>query len=194
MHAKGALLGHVEVHDTEDTLLHLTSIRGAKNNELLLSEIDGDRGLVTDILDSLVGDELTSVHDGKIGTASSEVLLDRLEVTANEHLLHEEGVVGPARDHTRLNAVLLVPACISVDDENLRKKLSKLVVKMSTYPITEVKEVASTALVGIVALDGAFNVNITPVDSLDKEGTNKTGYTKMNIKRRISQVSDINLI
>jgi len=151
MHAKGALLGHVEVHDTEDTLLHLTSIRGTKNNELLLSEIDGDRGLVTDILDSLVGDELTSVHDGEIGTASSEVLLDRLEVTANEHLLHEEGVVGPARDHTRLNAVLLVPACISIDDEN---------------PITEVKEVASTALVGIVALDGAFNVNITPVDSI----------------------------
>ena len=119
MHAESAALGHVVVHDAEDTLLHLTSVRCAQDNELLGREVDGYGSLVADVFDLGVGNELARVHDREIGTAVREVLLDRLEIATDQHLLHEEGVVGSAGDHTCLDPVLFIPACVAIDDEDL---------------------------------------------------------------------------
>ena len=119
MHAKSTALGHVVVHDAEDTLLHLASVRGAQDNELLGREVDGYGSLVADVLDLRVGDELARVHDCEVGAAVREVLLDRLEFATDQHLLHEEGVVGSAGDHTCLDPVLFIPAGVAIDDEDL---------------------------------------------------------------------------
>lgn len=117
MHAKSALLGHVEVHDTEHTLLHLAGVRGSQNNELLFGEVDSNGSLVGDIGDAFVGHELASIHDGEVRSGGGEILLDEVKIAADQHLLHEEGVVRSGRDHASLDAVLLVPACISIDNE-----------------------------------------------------------------------------
>mmetsp|Transcript_12918 Transcript_12918/g.16588 ORF Transcript_12918/g.16588 Transcript_12918/m.16588 type:complete len:231 (-) Transcript_12918:274-966(-) len=151
MHAKGATLGHVVVHDAEDTFLHLTGVGGAEDDQLLGGEVDGDRGLVANIGETGVSDELTGVHDGEVGAASREVLLDSLELVSNQHLLHEKGVVRASRDNTRLDAIIFVPARISVDHEK---------------SLTQVEEVDSSLLVGVVALGGAWDVDVTPVDSI----------------------------
>ena len=119
MHAESAALGHVVVHDAEDTLLHLTGVRCAQDNELFGREVDGDGSLVANIWKSRVGDELARVHDSEVRAAVREVLLDRLEFAADQHLFHEEGVIGPAGDHTCLDPVLFIPAGVAIDDEDL---------------------------------------------------------------------------
>ena len=43
-----------------------------------------------------------------------------------------------------------------------------------TYPITEVKEITSAALVSVIALRRATDVDFAPVDSLEKTGKNRT--------------------
>jgi len=42
MHAESSTLGHIVVHDAEDTLLHLACIGSAKNDELFGGEVDAD--------------------------------------------------------------------------------------------------------------------------------------------------------
>ena len=111
------------MHDAKDTLLHLSSVGGAENDELLGGEVDTDAGLVTDVFQVLVGNELSRVHDCEVGAASSEVLLDGTDVCTNQHLLHEEGVVGAARDDTSLDSEILVPASVAIDDEQLQKEI-----------------------------------------------------------------------
>jgi len=60
-------------------------------------------------------------------------------------------MVGPARNNTSLDSVFFVPACVSVNDKD---------------SLTQVQEVDSSLLVGSVALDGAGNVDISPVDRI----------------------------
>lgn len=45
---------------------------------------------------------------------------------------------------------------------------------LRTYPITEVKEITSAALVSVIALRRATDVDFAPVDSLKKTGKNRT--------------------
>ena len=119
MHAEATTSRHVVVHDAENTFLHLACVRGSQDDELLRCEIHIDRSLVTDVLDVFVGHELTSVHDGEIWASVCEVSLDVRQLSANEHLLHKEGVVRSGRDDSSLDSVLLVPACVSINDEEL---------------------------------------------------------------------------
>ena len=53
---------------------------------------------------------------------------------------------------------------------------------ISTYSLAEVQEVTGAALVGIVALSRALNVDVAPINSLYKTGTIKTSYMKMNTR------------
>jgi len=69
----------------------------------------------------VISNELTSVQNGEIGATSGKVFLELGHFSAHEHLLHEQSVVGSARDHTSLDLVVFVPACISIDDKDLQR-------------------------------------------------------------------------
>ena len=120
MHAKGTLLRHVKVHDAKDTLLHFSSVRGTKDDELLCGEVNGDRSLIANIRDAFISDEFTSIEDGEVGAGGREVLLDEVELASDEHLLHEEGVIRSGRDDASLDAILLIPAGVTIDNEQLK--------------------------------------------------------------------------
>ena len=61
--------------------------------------------------------------------------------------------------------------------------MSKVMLRpISTYSLAEVQEVTGAALVGIVALSRALNVDVAPINSLYKTGTIKTSYMKMNTR------------
>ena len=96
MHAECSSAWHVVVHDSEDTLLHFSSVGCAQNNELLGREVDSNRGLVSNILDVFIGNKLACVHDSEIGASSGEVLLDLIKLASDEHLLHEKSMIGSA--------------------------------------------------------------------------------------------------
>jgi hypothetical protein len=93
MHRKSILLGHVVVHNTEDTLFHFAGIRTAKNDLLLGCEVNVNRVLAVDVFEGRVRAELTSVEDSEVGTIL-EILLNLFLGSTLQHLLHKEGVVG----------------------------------------------------------------------------------------------------
>ena len=69
----------------------------------------------------LVSNKLTGVEDGEVGASFSEIFLQGLEGSPDEHLLHEEGVVGAAGNDASLDPVILVPAGVAVDHKELHE-------------------------------------------------------------------------
>ncbi len=105
--------GHEVVHDREDALLHLTGVLGAEDDHLVALEVDLDRGGGGHAGGEAVGGELAGVVDDEVGLAKVlELLLGR----ADEHVVHEERVVGTAANDADLDAVLGVPAGEAVKD------------------------------------------------------------------------------
>lgn len=104
--------GALVEHDGEDTLLHLTGVLGTEDDHLLLGEVDSDGGGRGHALSVTVGGERASVVDGVVGVEVLELLTGR----ADEHVAHEESMVGAGADNTDTDAVLLVPAGVTVDD------------------------------------------------------------------------------
>ncbi len=105
--------GHEVVHDREDTLLHLTGVLGTEDNHLATLEVDLNRGGRGHTSGETVGRELAGVVDDEVGlTKVLELLLGR----ADQHVVHEESVVGTRANDTDLEAVLGVPACETVKD------------------------------------------------------------------------------
>lgn len=150
MHAERASLWHVVMHDSEDTFFHLTSVRCSQDCQLLFREVDTYARGCVDILSVCVGDKLSSIQDREVN-AFLEVLLNLGEVTTDEHLLHEESMVRPGRDHTSLDSVIFVPAGIPINNEN---------------PFAHVEEVGSSLLVAGVPLRIDGDVDVTPVDGV----------------------------
>jgi len=150
MHREGVLLGHVVVHNTEDTFLHLTGVGASKNDLLLGGEVHVDGVLALDIVQGGIRAELTSVEDGEVG-AGLEVFVDLLLGCAFEHLLHEKSVVGASRDDSGFELEAFIPTGILVNDED---------------SLTHVEEVNSSGLVKAKGLRGAGDVNCTPVNSI----------------------------
>ena len=93
-------------HDGEDTLLHLTGVLGTKDDHLHPLEVDLDARGRAHALGEAVRGELAGVVDDKVGLAKvGKLRLGR----ADEHVVHEEGVVGAGADHADLDAVLGIP-------------------------------------------------------------------------------------
>ena len=65
--------GHLVEEDSEDTLLHLTSILGTEDDHLLLGEVDGDGGSRGHALSVSVGGERTSIVDDIVGVEVLEL-------------------------------------------------------------------------------------------------------------------------
>lgn len=104
--------GHLVEEDGEDTLLHLTSILGTQDDHLLGGEVDGDGCGRGHTLGVSVGREGSGIVDGVVGVEVLELLTRR----ADEHVPHEQSMVGASADDTDADSVLLVPASIAVND------------------------------------------------------------------------------
>lgn len=103
---------HLVEENSEDTLLHLTGVLGTKDNHLLLGEVDSDGGWGSHTLSVSVGWERSGVVDGVIWVE----VLKILAIWADQHVAHEESVVGTGADDADLDLVLLVPSCETVDN------------------------------------------------------------------------------
>lgn len=104
--------GHLVVENGEDTLLHLTSVLGTKDNHLLVGEVDSHGGGGGHTLSEAVGRERTSVVDDIVGVEVFEFLT----LGADQHVAHEESVVGTSADNANADAVALIPAGVTIDD------------------------------------------------------------------------------
>ncbi len=99
VHREDILLRHQEVHDREDTLLDLTGIGGAGNQDFLLGIIDKDRCFTVYPVGLRIAVEAGGYNDGKIGFAEIIKLFFR---RTNQQLMNEQ-----------------VLRCIFVDDPEL---------------------------------------------------------------------------
>ena len=103
---------HLVEENSEDTLLHLTSVFSAKDDHLLLSEIDSNTGGAGHARRISVCREGTGIVYYIVWV---EVLKLRT-LWADQHIAHEQGVVGAGADHPNVDPVSLVPSCISIND------------------------------------------------------------------------------
>ena len=131
MHREHALLRHDVVHDGKDALLHFAGVLGTQDHKLLARKVQVHRGLRGHAASVLVGRELTRVDDDVVGFSEA---LELFGGGADEHVPHEERVIGAGADDADLHPVLRVPASEPVDDVQL--------------------------LLGIQKVDGAFTVDI----------------------------------
>lgn len=103
---------HLVVENGEDTLLHLTGVLGTKDNHLLVGEVDSHGGGRGHTLSEAVGRERASVVDDIVGVE----VLELLTLGADQHVAHEESVVGTSADNANADAVALIPTGVTIDD------------------------------------------------------------------------------
>lgn len=104
--------GHLVEEYGEDTLLHLAGVLGTKDDHLLFGKVDGDGSGGGHALGPSVCGEGSGVVD-------DIVWMEGLELLArgpDEHVAHEEGMVGTGADDSDADSVALVPAGIAVND------------------------------------------------------------------------------
>lgn len=104
--------GHLVVENGEDTLLHLTSVLGTKDNHLLIGKVDGHGCGRGHTLSEAVGRERASIVDNIVGVE----VLELLAAGANQHVAHEESVVGASADNANADLVAFVPAGVTIDN------------------------------------------------------------------------------
>ena len=104
--------GHLIEEHREDALLHLAGVLGAEDDHLALGKVDGDRG----------GRGHTDrISIGRKGAGVVDDIV-RMEVGQlvgrgpDEHVAHEEGMVGPRADDTHVDAIMFVPAGEAIHD------------------------------------------------------------------------------
>ncbi len=114
MHGQDALLRHQVVHDREDALLHLPGVLGAENHDfpVLEAQVDGGRRESGGLVGSW---KLAGVVDDVVRIPEA---LQLLGGRADEHVVHEEGMVGARADDPHLDLVLGIPAGEAVDAED----------------------------------------------------------------------------
>lgn len=93
-------------------LLHLASIFGTQNDHLLLLEVDGHGGVGCHGSGISVGRESTGVVDDIVGVE----VLQLFPRGTDEHVVHEQSMVGTRADDTHVDAVALVPAGKTIND------------------------------------------------------------------------------
>lgn len=144
--------GHEVEHDSEDTLLHLTGVLSSQNEHLHGLEVDVDRGVGGHSRGVSVGGEGASVVDGEVGLAK---VLELLGGGSDQHVSHEQSVVGSGTDNSHLDSVLGVPAGVGVHNVD---SLSGVEVVDSSLSVDEPR------LLRQLLVDGA------PPDVLDGTG------------------------
>jgi hypothetical protein len=104
--------GHLVEENSEDTLLHLSGVLGSENDHLLLGEVDSNGSGRGHSSGESVGGERSSVVDSVVGLEVDELL----RLGADQHVAHEESVVGTGANNTDVDAVTLIPSGKSIND------------------------------------------------------------------------------
>lgn len=104
--------GHLVEEDGEDTLLHFTGILGTQDDHLLLGKVDSNGGGRGHTLGEAVSREGTGVVDDIVRVEVLELLLGRTD----EHVAHEQGMVGTGADNADVDTVSLIPASKAVNN------------------------------------------------------------------------------
>lgn len=110
-----SLLGHEVVHDGEDSLLHLTCVLRSQDDHLALLEVQRHCSIVDHVGDVPVSAELSSIEDVVV-CSILEVSVQLLLGGLDEHVRHEEGVVGAGADDSDADPVLRVPSGIAINN------------------------------------------------------------------------------
>lgn len=107
---------HQVEHNSEDTLLHLTGVLSTQDDHLHSLEVnlDGSGGGHTLGVD--VGRELASVVDGEVWLTE---VLELLGGWSDQHVGHEQSVVGSGTHNSDLDSVSWVPTSESINNEQL---------------------------------------------------------------------------
>ena len=134
MEGENSLLGHFVVHNTEDTLLHFTSVLGTQDDNLVVLEVNLDTGFSGQILDREGSLELTSIENVEVDfLIIAEILSKLLRGRSDKHVLHEESVIRSAANDSDFKSVFRIPSSISIDDIKLEKKTINLSEKINFY-------------------------------------------------------------
>ena len=106
------LYRHLVEQNGKNALLHLSSIFSTQDDHLLLSEINcnGCGGCHPGCVS--VGREGAGIIDGIVGVEIDE-LFSRWP---DEHVTHEESMVGSGTDDSNVDAVPLIPSSKAIDD------------------------------------------------------------------------------
>ena len=107
-----SVCNHEKIYWGCSNLLHLARVLSSKNDHLLLGEVDGDGGGRCHTSGPAVGREGASVVDHVVGVE----VLQLLAAGPDEHVAHEESMVGTSADNTNVDAVALVPAGETIDN------------------------------------------------------------------------------
>ena len=95
-------LGHEVVHNGEDALFHLASVLCSENDHLSTAKVDGDRGGGGHAGGITIGREGTRIKNGKVGFT---IVLELFVRGTDQHIAHEETVVGSGTDHSDLDSL-----------------------------------------------------------------------------------------
>lgn len=103
--------GHLVKQDGKDTLLHLSGVLGTQDDHLPFGEVDGHRRGRGHTLGEAVGREGTGIVDDIVWVE----VLELLPAGTDEHVAHEQRMVGASADDTDTDTVSLVPAGIPIN-------------------------------------------------------------------------------
>ena len=103
---------HLIEEDGEDALLHLAGVFGTQYDHLFLREVDRDGGGGRHAGGEAICGEGAGIVDDIVRVETLELFCRR----ADQHVAHEEGMVGTGADNAHADAVALVPAREAVDD------------------------------------------------------------------------------
>jgi hypothetical protein len=104
--------GHLVEQNGEDTLLHLTGVLSTEDDHLLVGEVNSHGGGRGHTLCEAVGGERAGVVDDIVGVEVLKVLARGTD----QHVAHEESVVGTSANNANADAVALIPAGVTIDD------------------------------------------------------------------------------
>mmetsp|Transcript_23072 Transcript_23072/g.27225 ORF Transcript_23072/g.27225 Transcript_23072/m.27225 type:complete len:271 (+) Transcript_23072:215-1027(+) len=113
MHAQDAPLRQEVVHDRENAFLHFARVLSSEDHHFARSEVQRDRSARAHAFGRPVARESTGVVNRVVWfTEVGKFLL----CGADQHVVHEEGVIGAASNDPDLVAIIWIPPCKSVKD------------------------------------------------------------------------------
>ena len=102
--------GHFVEENSENTLLHLTSILGSKDNHFHFCKVDGNRCGRRHTGGISVGREGTGIVNDIVWMETFEFL----RRWSDKHVTHEESVVGTGTNDPNPDAETFVPSCEAI--------------------------------------------------------------------------------
>lgn len=103
---------HLVEENGEDTLLHLPGVLRTQDDHLLLGKVDGYRSGRSHAGREPVRREGTGVVNNVVGVE----MLQLLPRGADEHVSHEQCMVGSGTDDAHMDSITFIPTCKAIDN------------------------------------------------------------------------------